>query len=118
MATAVDVADANYPKNKTPLEGLSLQPLFQKKTLPNRKLYWEHEGNRAIRDGKWKLVAEFNKPWELYDISSDRSEQHDLSSEQVSRAKNMANAWDDYAARAQVIPWENIRPMKKSKTKN
>ena len=112
MATAVDVADANYPKNKTPLEGLSLQPLFQKKTLPNRKLYWEHEGNRAIRDGKWKLVAEFNKPWELYDISSDRSEQHDLSSEQVSRAKNMANAWDDYAARAQVIPWENIRPMK------
>lgn len=118
MATAVDVADANYPKNKTPLEGLSLQPLFQKKTLPNRKLYWEHEGNRAIRDGKWKLVAEFNKPWELYDISSDRSEQHDLSNEQVSRAKNMAHAWDDYAARAQVIPWENIRPMKKSKTKN
>ena len=118
MATAVDVADANYPKNKTPLEGLSLQPLFQKKTLPNRKLYWEHEGNRAIRDGKWKLVAEFNKPWELYDISSDRSEQHDLSNEHVSRAKNMAKAWDDYAARAQVIPWENIRPMKKSKTKN
>jgi len=68
--------------------------------------------------GKWKLVAEFNKPWELYDISSDRSEQHDLSNEQVSRAKNMAHAWDDYAARAQVIPWENIRPMKKSKTKN
>ena len=117
MATAVDVADANYPKKKTPLEGLSLQPLFQKKTLPNRKLYWEHEGNRAIRDGKWKLVAEFNRPWELYDISRDRSEQHDLSKEQASRAKSMAEAWDAYAARAQVISWEKIRPTKKSKAK-
>jgi hypothetical protein len=68
MATAVDIADADYPKNKTPLEGMSLQPLFQKKFLPTRKLYWEHEGNRAIRDGNWKLVAGFNQPWELYDI--------------------------------------------------
>ena len=117
MATAIDVADADYPKNKTPLEGLSLQPLFQKKTLPNRKLYWEHEGNRAIRDGNWKLVAGFNQPWELYDISSDRSEQHDLSQEQANRTKSMAEAWDAYAARAQVISWEKIRPKKKSNAK-
>jgi len=86
--------------------------------LPNRKIYWEHEGNRAIRDGKWKLVSEFNRPWELYDISSDRSEQHDLSKEQADRTKSMTEAWDAYAARAQVISWEKIRPKKKSKTKN
>jgi arylsulfatase len=117
MATAVDIADADYPKNKTPLEGMSLQPLFQKKFLPKRKLYWEHEGNRAIRDGNWKLVAGFNQPWELYDISSDRSEQHDLSNEQADRAKNMAEAWDAYAARAQVISWEKFRSKKKAKAK-
>ncbi len=117
MATAVDIADADYPKNKTPLEGMSLQPLFQKKFLPKRELYWEHEGNRAIRDGNWKLVAGFNQPWELYDISSDRSEQHDLSNKQIDRAKNMAEAWDAYAARAQVISWENFRSRKNSKAK-
>jgi arylsulfatase len=117
MATAVDIADADYPKNKTPLEGMSLQPLFQKKFLPKRELYWEHEGNRAIRNGNWKLVAGFNQPWELYDISSDRSEQHDLSNKQIDRAKNMAEAWDAYAARAQVISWENFRSKKNSKAK-
>ena len=77
----------------------------------------EHEGNRAIRDGNWKLVAGFNQPWELYDISSDRSEQHDLSIKKIDRAKNMAEAWDAYAARAQVISWENFRSKKNSKAK-
>ena len=113
MATAVDVAHATYPKNKTPLEGMSLQPLFKKTSLPRRKLYWEHEGNRAIRDGQWKLVAGFNSPWELYNISTDRSEQHDLSSTQPERAQAMANAWNDYATRAQVVAWEKIRPNKR-----
>merc|ERR1711966_119152 len=108
MATAVDVARAAYPTDKTPLEGMSLQPLFQKTLLPERKLYWEHEGNRAIRDGKWKLVAEFNGPWELYNISTDRSEQHDLSNTHPERAQTMTNAWNDYATRAQVVAWEKI----------
>ena len=113
MATAVDVARAAYPTDKTPLEGMSLQPLFQKTLLPERKLYWEHEGNRAIRDGKWKLVAEFNGPWELYNISTDRSEQHDLSNTHPERAQTMTNAWNDYATRAQVVAWEKIQPKKK-----
>ena len=67
--------------------------------------------------GNWKLVAGFNQPWELYDISSDRSEQHDLSNEQTERTKNMAEAWDAYAARAQVISWETFGSKKKSKAK-
>ena len=113
MATAVDVAHATYPKNKTPLEGMSLQPLFKKTSLPRRKIYWEHEGNRAIRDGQWKLVAGFNSPWELYNISTDRSEQHDLSSTQPERTQAMENAWHDYASRAQVVAWEKIRPNKR-----
>ena len=113
MATAVDVAHATYPKNKTPLEGMSLQPLFKKTSLPRRKIYWEHEGNRAIRDGQWKLVAGFNSPWELYNISTDRSEQHDLSSTQPERTQAMENAWNDYASRAQVVAWEKVRPNKR-----
>ncbi|NQV24995.1 MAG: arylsulfatase, partial [Rhodopirellula sp.] len=63
MATCVDVSGADYPKTVKdndikPLEGVSLLPAFSSHSL-NRKqpLFWEHEGNRAVRDGNWKLVA-------------------------------------------------------------
>ncbi|MFN9548981.1 MAG: sulfatase-like hydrolase/transferase, partial [Pirellulaceae bacterium] len=46
-----------------------------------RPLWWMHEGNRAIRIGKWKAVAAKDQPWELYDMESDRGEQNDLASE-------------------------------------
>jgi arylsulfatase A-like enzyme len=112
MATAIDVAGASYPTAKTPLEGRSLMPLFGGAGLEREALYWEHEGNRAIRVGDWKLVAEHGKPWELYDLSTDRSEQHDLSGQHPDRVQQMASLWDAWAARAQVEPWEKVSPPK------
>ena len=112
MATAIDVAGASYPTAKTPLEGRSLVPLFGGAGLEREALYWEHEGNRAIRMGDWKLVAEHGKPWELYDLSTDRSEQHDLSGHHPDRVQQMAALWDAWAARAQVEPWEKVSPPK------
>jgi arylsulfatase A-like enzyme len=111
MATAVDVSKADYPKEKDdqkvkPLEGRSLSPFFsnQKPVAFERYLYWEHEGNRAVRHGDWKLVAESNKPWELYNIAKDRSEQNNLASEHPEKVAGMAAAWDAYAERANVLP--------------
>jgi arylsulfatase A-like enzyme len=111
MATAVDVSKADYPKEKDdqkvkPLEGRSLSPFFsnQKPVAFERYLYWEHEGNRAVRHGDWKLVAESNKPWELYNIAKDRSEQNNLASEHPERVTEMAAAWEAYAERANVLP--------------
>ena len=111
MATCVDVAGANYPGEKDgqrikPLEGVSLRPAFAAAPIAPtpRSLYWEHEGNRAVRDGKWKLVAMERKPWELYDIDADRSEQHDLATAQPERVREMSAKWDAYAARANVLP--------------
>ena len=82
MATAVDLAGAKYPttfQNNAilPMEGVSLRPAFEGKPL-NRKLpiFWEHEGNKAVRDGKWKLVQKWKLPWELYDMEADRTELH------------------------------------------
>ena len=57
-------------------------------------LYFNHNHNRAIREGDWKLIATGDSgPWELYDLSKDRSEQKNLASVQADRAKRMADKW-------------------------
>jgi arylsulfatase len=110
MATCVDLAGADYPAEVDgrpikPREGVSLRPAFDGQPL-NRPgpIFWEHEGNRAVREGDWKLVAKAGRPWELYDIAGDRSELRDLAAEQPDRVKAMSDAWDAYAARADVLP--------------
>lgn len=110
MPTCLDVAGASYPqalegKPRTPLEGVSLRPAFDGKPLGRpRPIFWEHEGNRAVLDGNWKLVALANQPWRLYDIAKDRTEQHDLAASEPDRAKALAAKWDEYAARSNVLP--------------
>jgi arylsulfatase len=111
MATAVDVAAAEYPKEFhdgqpiKPMEGTSLAPLFHNQPIAREALYWEHEGNRAIRVGKYKLVAKGAKGgWELYDINVDRSEQNDLSVKQPFQTKKLSEMWQRYAERANVLP--------------
>ena len=83
MATCVDLAGAAYPPRTTASilrsEGMSLGPPSTATPLGRERLFWEHEGNRAIRDGKWKLVAMHRRPWELYDMDADRTELHDLA---------------------------------------
>jgi len=115
MATAVDLSKTTYPAHAKPMEGRSLAPLFKGGQIEREAIYWEHEGNRAVRLGDWKLVSEHNKPWELYNIAQDRSEQHDLSKEDSDRVKQMAALYDAYAARANVEPWEKVIPKQQPK---
>ena len=112
MATLLDVAGARYPaeyrgERLTPLEGVSLVPAFSGLPLGRKQpLFWEHEGNRAVRDGPWKLVAKgATGPWELYDLEADRTETHDLAAREPARVRELAAAWETWARRAQVIPW-------------
>jgi len=116
MVTAVDLSKTTYPANVKPMEGRSLVPLFTGGKIERDALYWEHEGNRAVRVGDWKLVAEHGKPWELYNLAEDRSEQHDLSKEQPERVQQMTAKYEAYAKRANVEPWENINPKKQAKS--
>ncbi len=110
MATCVDVANADYPSKHDgqdikPLEGVSLRPSFQGEKISRPEpLFWEHEGNRAIRDGNWKLVAKKNRDWELYDLSKDRTELHDLSGGHPDLVQKLADQWEAYAKRANVLP--------------
>ncbi len=110
MATCVDLAGAQYPDEFLghkilPMEGVSLVPLFEGRSINRIKpIFFEHEGNRAIRDGKWKLVAKENRPWELYDMEVDRTEMHDLAAKEPEITARLAAAWDAWAERASVLP--------------
>lgn len=112
MATCVDLAGAQHPAEfageaTVPLEGVSLRPALTGKSLQrSNPIFWEHEGNRAVRQGKWKLVAKgATGPWELYDMEVDRTEMHDLSQKQIEKAEELAALWDSWAERAHAKPW-------------
>ncbi len=110
MATVVDLGGAKYPtmhngKTVQPMEGVSLRPAFTGKAIQRvQPIFWEHEGNRAIRAGNWKLVAKENQSWELYDIAADRSEMNNLAAKHPDKVKDLAAQWDAWAARANVLP--------------
>ncbi len=111
MATCVDVAGAKYPAEFNgrpiqPLEGVSLVRAFAGQPFDRlQPLFWEHEGNRAIRDGDWKLVSKFRGEWELYNLSADRTETNDLASQHPVRVNDMAVRWEAWAKRVGVRPW-------------
>ena len=102
MPTAIAVSGANYD-GTLPLPGRDLIQQINSGAKP-RTLFFEHQGNRAVRRGKWKLVALDDQPWELYDIEIDRIESNDLSSQQPELVKELTAAWDKWAAANQVTP--------------
>ena len=112
-ATIYDLAGANHPKDATPLEGKSLSPAFAGKPIDRDALYWEHEGNRAVRAGDWKLVAKHNQAWELYDLSKDRVEANDLAAKMPEKVRQLTAKYDAWAKRATVEPWPVVPPKKK-----
>ena len=124
MATCVDLGKADYPKEFngqpiTPLEGKSLRPAFAGTQIQRDALFWEHEGNRAIRVGKWKLVAKGGKgPWELYDMDKDRTELDDLAAKMPEKVEGLAAKWDAWAKRANVYPLTPYYAKRTSKKKS
>jgi arylsulfatase len=117
----VEVGGASYPavfngKPVTPLEGKSLTGAFAGKAIERDALFWEHEGNAAVRAGDWKLVRQKRGgAWELYDMKADRTELHDLAAAQPDKAKALAAQWEAWAARAHVTPYPEAKPGKTSK---
>ena len=124
MATIVDITDADYPDNYKghqikPMEGKSLMGVFtENETIDREAIYFEHEGNRAIRKGKWKLVSKawpnpgkFRRmdtipmdQWALYNMEEDRTETNNLADQYPERVKQMAAQWQEWAKQTNTIP--------------
>ncbi|MFV0378642.1 MAG: arylsulfatase [Mangrovibacterium sp.] len=130
MATFVDLAGANYPSeyngNKIhPLEGKSMVPLFKGKDKPvhTEPIFWEHEGNKAVRQANYKLVMAWDEKhpdkWELYDLDKDRTEICDLSAQMPEKVAEMKAMWEKWASRALVEPWQKVEELeRKQRAKN
>ncbi len=117
MATCIDVAGAKYPSRYkghkiTPMEGKSLLPTFDNKSIQREALYWEHEGNRAIRKGKWKLVSKYPGRWELYDLEADRTEMNNLADKHPELVRELAAMYNAWAKRSFVKPWSELQKKK------
>ena len=104
LPTLLSAAGADSSEQKTSLPGQDLLPLLTGEALVERTLFFEHEGNRAIRDGKWKLVSLRNQPWELYNMEKDRIELADLTERRPNIAKRLAKAWNAWAQENHVTP--------------
>jgi arylsulfatase len=112
MSTVLDITGLSYPRRRAghrllPVEGYSMMNswLDRRETDNGRYLYWEHEGNCAVRRGKWKLVRKYGKPWELYDLDADRTELHDLAHTHQHLVQQLAKAYHAWAHRCGVHPW-------------
>ena len=100
MPTLLEVSGAAYPQKRNgvavlPTDGISLLPVFEGRERQGHKLLcWYLYGNRAVRQGKWKLVWGGNvKSWELFDMEQDRTETNDLAARYPQRVEQMEADW-------------------------
>lgn len=119
MATLLDVTGLPYPstwpgRDVAPLEGHSLAPAFDGELESRPPMFWEHEGNAAMRAGKWKLVRKYPGDWELYDLDADRTELTDLAARFPERVRDMAAQYDAWGKRCGVLPRDRVVALMRS----
>ena len=116
MPTLLEVAGVAYPKEHggqpiQPLDGESLLPLFEGRDWTRGEpLFWEHEGNAAVRFRQWKLVRRHGRRWELYDLSRDRSELNDRAPREPGRSRHLARRYQGWAETVGVEDWDVLLP--------
>jgi arylsulfatase len=114
LPTCLDLAGLSYPDELDgraieSLDGESFAGLFAGRDFRRDKpLWWEHEGNRAVRMDDWKLVARFRGPWELYNLREDRTELRDLSQAKPDMLQTLIESYQQTASRCGVVPREQL----------
>ena len=118
MATFIELGEATYPKkigNRQidPLEGKSLTPIFNNEKRDGHDSIYFHFGtDRALRQGKWKLVSAKGGKWELYNLDNDRTELKDLSSKYPQKVIQMSKEWFNIAENKDRLKEKALKPVK------
>ncbi|MGL4553177.1 MAG: arylsulfatase [Gemmataceae bacterium] len=104
VPTVLELAGGKAPAKAPPSPGRSLVPAFAKDPPAGRVLWWQHEGNRALQAGDWKVVASGKAAaWELYDLSKDRTETKDLAAERPEKVRELAGLWQEQFERCRAL---------------
>jgi arylsulfatase len=124
VPTILEVAGSKLPEKwkgepVPPAPGRSLVPAFAKDGTASRdSLWWLHEDNRALRTGDWKFVAAGkNSAWELYDLSSDRSETKNLAKEKPDKVLTLATMWTKQLEEYSTLAAKDLTPAPKTHPK-
>jgi arylsulfatase len=118
LPTSLELAGATYPATDAMHpEGRSVLSMIKGHDgADDRTICWEHEGNRAIRKGKWKLVMLANEPaWELHDMQTDRIEGNDVAAQHPDVVRELSAEYDRWALRCGVVAWSQIEPKRPAK---
>jgi len=108
MATIVDVGGGQWPaqfegEDITPLPGKSLRPILAgEQRTPHEALYFQLFDHRAVITGDLKLVSDWGRPWELFNLATDRTELHDLAKTQPDEATRLATLWAEWAGKTKA----------------
>ncbi|MFN5274208.1 MAG: arylsulfatase [Planctomycetota bacterium] len=101
LALASKHAGTEFESPDPKFPGLSFAKEFQEQAnrasrSESRVLWWQHEANRALRDGNLKIVAsEKDSPWELYDLAQDRAETKNLATQRPQELERLAKTWNE-----------------------
>lgn len=116
VPTLLEVAGAKKPRlvggvRPPPAPGKSLLPVFKRDgAVSHEFLWWLHEGNRALRVGDWKIVADAKGDWELYDLASDRGESRNLAAQCPDKLRDLVALWEGHTAATRELALRDLEP--------
>ena len=117
LPTFAELGGAKVPetfpdRDPTPLAGVSLAPIIAGQDMPARPpIHLLFSSDRGLRDGQWKIVSFQSHPWELYDMTTDRTELHDLAAQHPEIVARMVKTWHEMSEKVLMTKGKELAPV-------